>query len=684
MTSAAARRRSRLRLSLRDLAAGAAFASMALSFALPVWTIAVFGLTLVLALADIRILRRVPRASGVALLAGAIALYSSAAAGSLDLVVAACAFASLITAQRMLSDPSARTDQQVHLTGLLMIAGGAALSGELLFAVALAIYAVLACFALLLSVMESAASPTEPLRTGPALRLGAWGMALALTGAVVLFAVFPRLSWNVAGGRVSRGLGGVTGLGDGGLQLSAQGGAIKTNPRVVARVQLQPDPLTDRLDAYFLAATLGTFTGTGWTEDGPAQSPSHRVVVRDHDDAQPSLLRQRFELLPAMGSNLALSMVEGVAFNGARTQTGGGHGRTRLVHRPGQDVRFADRAEVYTYVALSARRPEVLPPPPPLDEAARTRMLALPPELDPRIAELARTALAGERDPLRAARRLETWLQSNYRYSLDLPEVEGDLLAHFLFDRREGHCEYFASALAVMLRTQGIPARVATGFFGGERVDDEGTYVLRAGDAHAWTQVWVDGRGFVNLDATPAAGRAARPLAVLGWLLRQYEALEGKWRNSVLEYSLRDQARLVMRAWDRVRGDGGVGPATKGTAGALPNPGRNVWLLLGSLGLLLYGYWRVRRLLARGRTVHPATRLRDDAEALLARAGLPPRPGEGFEDQALRLSAARHPAAEALAEVVRWWTASRFGGKALSPAERRVLLGSLKRALSRR
>ncbi len=678
-------RRSRLRLVLRDLAAGAAFVSMALSGELPLWTIAAFGTALLCALADRRVLRLVPRASGVVLVVGAIALYSSAAAGGLDLVVSACAFAALITAQRMLSEPSARTDQQVHLTGLLMIAGGAALSGELLFAVALAVYATLACLSLLLAVMEGSAGPGERVASGPALRFGAWGMAAALGGAVVLFAVFPRLSWNVAGGRVSRGLGSATGLNSAGLQLTSGGGTIKTNPRVVARVELSPDPRTDRLDAYFLAATFGTFTGTAWTGSAEDTAPSQRVTVRPYLDGQTPLLRQRFELLPALGANVALGMVETVAFSGARTQTGSSHGQTRLVHRPGQDVRFRDRAELYAYVALSARKPDELPAPPPLEEAERAALISLPEGLDPRIAELARTQLAGEQDPLRAGRRLETWLQSTFRYTLDLPETEGDPLAHFLFERRAGHCEYFASALAVMLRTQGIPARVATGFYGGERTDDDGTYVLRAGDAHAWTQVWVDGRGFVNLDATPAAGRAARPSAVLGWLLRQYEAVEGMWRNSVLEYSLRDQARLVMRAWERVRGDGAqVASSGSGTTGGLPKPTRELWMLLGAFALLLYGYWRLRRVLSRGRSSHPATLLRDLAEAMLARAGVPAVAGEGFEERAERMRAEGHAAASALREVVEAWTAARFGGRELSAVERRRLLVALKEALRQR
>ena len=80
-----------------------------------------------------------------------------------------------------------------------------------------------------------------------------------------------------------------------------------------------------------------------------------------------------------------------------------------------------------------------------------------------------------------------------------------DPLADFLFTRKQGHCEHFATALAVMLRTQGFAARVVAGFFGGQRIGDH--YVVRAGDAHAWTQLFVPGRGWVTYDATPDASR---------------------------------------------------------------------------------------------------------------------------------------------------------------------------------
>ena len=188
-------------------------------------------------------------------------------------------------------------------------------------------------------------------------------------------------------------------------------------------------------------------------------------------------------------------------------------------------------------------------------EGTLTRFLALPEGLDPRIAALARKVVGDERGPLEAAQKLQRTSPAEYTYTLELDGQEvADPLAHFLFVRKAGHCEYFATALAVMLRTVGIRGRVATGFFGGERVGDE--YVVRAGDAHAWTQVLVPGRGFVTVDATPPALPRADPSPqLLESLISLYEALESAWRASVVDYSFRDQAAALRRFF---RDDGGA------------------------------------------------------------------------------------------------------------------------------
>jgi hypothetical protein len=180
----------------------------------------------------------------------------------------------------------------------------------------------------------------------------------------------------------------------------------------------------------------------------------------------------------------------------------------------------------------------------PEDPTERARKLQLPAGLDPRIPALAEALAQGAVGDRAIARQIESALQSRYAYTLELPGRVKDPLADFLFDRRAGHCEDFATALAVLLRTRQIPARVVVGFHGGERA--AGEYLIRAGDAHAWVEAEVDGY-VLRLDATPPQHRSAVGLGLTGWLLTRWEALQIRWLDRVVEYSLSDQNRLVQR-----------------------------------------------------------------------------------------------------------------------------------------
>ena len=202
--------------------------------------------------------------------------------------------------------------------------------------------------------------------------------------------------------------------------------------------------------------------------------------------------------------------------------------------RTGFNVRDGIRYSVYAYLDDRYAAPVEATP---LSTDARFRHLLLPP-VDPRVVELART--------LPSPLDLERHLRTRYRYSRKLPaSPPQDPIAHFLFERREGHCEYFAAAMAVMLRINGIPSRVVTGFQGGVFNPLTGWQVLRASDAHSWVEAWLDGR-WVTFDPTPADGEARPP----GWIDRAAlwaDAVETFWRDWVLNYTLDRQLTLAAR-----------------------------------------------------------------------------------------------------------------------------------------
>jgi len=203
----------------------------------------------------------------------------------------------------------------------------------------------------------------------------------------------------------------------------------------------------------------------------------------------------------------------------------------------GHTVPRGFRYEVYS---LLDDPPEGMParfPPPVLPLAERERYLQLP-ALDPRIAELARSFSAGADDDLARARAIERHLRSDYGYTLQLPDREvADPLAHFLFVRRKGHCEYFASSMAVMLRSLGIPARLATGFQSGVYNPVSGLWLVRASDAHSWVEAWIPGHGWTTFDPTPADPNAGG-LAILGRLALYLDAAGTFWQEWVMTYDV--------------------------------------------------------------------------------------------------------------------------------------------------
>ncbi|MFZ0820083.1 MAG: DUF3488 and transglutaminase-like domain-containing protein [Candidatus Acidiferrales bacterium] len=174
------------------------------------------------------------------------------------------------------------------------------------------------------------------------------------------------------------------------------------------------------------------------------------------------------------------------------------------------------------------------------------------PDLDPRIPPLALEATAAATTPYDKARALEGYLRTHYGYTLDLTGSPGnDPLAHFLFERRAGHCEYFASAMTVMLRTLGIPARYINGFQTGEYNNIGGDFIVRASDAHSWVEAYFPGSGWSTFDPTPVGDSAPQ-----GWTAsvgKYWDWLALKWDEWVINYDFMHQASLAQGAGRNAR-----------------------------------------------------------------------------------------------------------------------------------
>lgn len=188
----------------------------------------------------------------------------------------------------------------------------------------------------------------------------------------------------------------------------------------------------------------------------------------------------------------------------------------------------------------------------PLPPGVKEMYLQLP-RLDPRIRQLTESIVGHEQSPVMEARMIESYLRRNYGYTLELPKTEPqDPLAFFLFHRKKGHCEYFASAMAVMLRVANIPSRVVTGFQSGVYNPISGSQLIRSSDAHSWVEAWLPDRGWTTFDPTPPDPNAA---TLSAWTRLSFyaDAVDVFWQDWVLNYNLERQLQLASRVGESSR-----------------------------------------------------------------------------------------------------------------------------------
>jgi transglutaminase-like putative cysteine protease len=173
--------------------------------------------------------------------------------------------------------------------------------------------------------------------------------------------------------------------------------------------------------------------------------------------------------------------------------------------------------------------------------------LQTPGSLDPRISRLAEQVTVSERNNYDKAAAIERYLRTNFKYTLQLPRtLQRDPLVVFLFERKQGHCEYFASSMAVMLRSLGIPSRVVNGFRTGEFNDLTSQYLVRASNAHSWVEAFFPGYGWIGFDPTPAVALETH----FGWsrAMLYVDALASFWREWIINYDVSHQHTLGRQA----------------------------------------------------------------------------------------------------------------------------------------
>ncbi len=515
------------------------------------------------------------------LVVGSVVLASGGAGGLLSLEGAVIGGLVLLQLQRRLTRQSATDDRvSVVVAGLMLVvtAGRTTDIGFLLLAMA---WSLVMPLALLPGGRRTAPGPAHLVAGG----------AVHLVASLAFFVLLPRSGATADVEGTTKLVGFAPDVELGALD------ALLDDPTVVFRARVEGGELPER--TYWRGLALDGFDGRRWyssTPPVPAETRPGDGLVVSIEPTGPS---------------------DGVLFAPGAVQ-----------HVEASDLR-ADPQGAWFVPAASSSEPYVVTvTPASLGDAwfseprARHDLWLALPALDARVAELA-DQVAGEGDPAVRAERLRAWLASEVTYTRQGGDHGPRPLSHFLLERREGHCEYVAAGLTVLLRSEGIPARIVNGFLGGEPDPLAGDVVVRRQHAHSWTEALIDGR-WVLLDATPAAQVVAAPPAV-----RWSDAAQSAWEGAVVGYDREAQRARLERSLTWMRGWLGR-PLRAGVLGLA--------VVLGLMGAVV----AVRRVWVR-RLPGAAVRARDGLAAPLHRA-----------EQALRDAGLVPPPAAPPVEVARW------------------------------
>ncbi|WP_342618009.1 DUF3488 and transglutaminase-like domain-containing protein [Rhodoferax sp. GW822-FHT02A01] len=407
----------------------------------------------------------------------------------------------------------------------------------------------------LLGLLTALVNHHMPVGRPPLALAARTAAGMALLGApimVVLFVLFPRIAplWGMPGDG---------GAGHTGLSNSMRVGSIANlalDDSIAMRIRFEGKPPAQR-DLYFRGPVLSTFDGRDWK---PLRSgfPAH-MQLADRLEVRGDPVRYEVTL---EGSNQAWLPLLDAAPKAPALPGYGVHMQADLqwtADRPMVDlVRF--KAESYTTFRHGPMK----------EELGLQDLVELPPGFNPRTLQLAQDI---RRDPRYARANAPALVEvvmdklrtGGYTYTLD-PGVFGTHTAdEFWFDRKQGFCEHIASSFVLLMRALDIPARVVTGYQGGEPNAVDGFWTVRQSDAHAWAEVWMAGRGWVRVDPTsavapgrtgslqrlvPVPGLVAQALNTLspGFevnLRALWEATNNRWNQWVLNYSQARQLDLL-------------------------------------------------------------------------------------------------------------------------------------------
>jgi len=321
-------------------------------------------------------------------------------------------------------------------------------------------------------------------------------------------------------------------------------GAIKLDPTVVMRIEL-PDGKRPEPQLYWRGGSYDYYDGAAWKNSfGQGRSIpkdfSGRFFLRPVSRLEKAL-RQEI-LLEPLDIAVVFAASQPAVIEGSRLFqiNVNAMGAIYLNFLPASKLQYTAYSEIPTVVREDRRLER-------WDYPATIKNVYLQlPSMPARIGQLAQEVTRRAPTIHEKVLLIEEYLQNNFRYSLKVkPPPNGMLpIEDFLFHQKTGYCEYYATAMVLMLRHLGVPTRLVTGFLAGEWNDFGSYYLVRQQDAHSWVEVYFPHSGWITFDPTPSAGPEYHP-AVLTTLSKYLDALRLKWDRYIVRFSFRDQINLA-------------------------------------------------------------------------------------------------------------------------------------------
>ena len=570
-----------------------------------------------------------------------------------DVVIPVVDLLLLLLAAESLRSLDAPNDLRLYALSFALILASTAYRPGIVFLAAFISYVGLATVTLLVGHVRRTAEGHGIRQV--AIGRGAVMTTGLLTGTIfiltaLVFITFPRVSqgWT---GRGEDSATSIAGFNDQ-ISIGEYGSTILGNPEIVLRVEFPDGQPTNIANLRWRGRSYDQFDGVRWVRSAalpPFSTPPSwynerwsSEVLEQKIFAAPLDARVLFALHPAFG-----------IVTETRIQP--------LFDNAGDLIYWGSGAPVYTAYS---------PATPPSEDELRVPIRGYTPSnqyylqlpnLDERIRLLADSITASADNRYDRAASIRDWLHT-FDYTRLLPPSAAETsLEHFLFERKAGHCEYFSTAMVVLLRSIGIHARNVNGFLGGEWNRVGNHLVVTQNDAHSWVEVWFPEYGWVAFDPTPSGTGQSEVLTSWYWPGRiLFDGLQHRWNQWVLNYGVDEQAGIFASLRGRHQ------PKESQDNAVADQDNQNYWGVALLMLLLASGYYRAHRVRPR---LTPATAIYLRLRSASSRAGLGVGPGTTPQALVERIRSKKSTAVRPAERVVDLYLRARYANEDLDKSE---------------